>query len=75
MTARCTFGRILNASNPVPGSYLRGPCFTTCADRVLRMIESEMPQLKVVAEPGLSAQQAIGLPESNSNLKAKERAN
>jgi len=35
------------------------------------MIEPEMPQLNVVAEPDLSAQQAISLPESNSDLRVR----
>ena len=44
---------------------LRESCFTTRADRVFRMIESEMAQLIVVAEPDLSAWHAGGPPESS----------
>jgi hypothetical protein len=35
------------------------------------MIESEMPQLIVVAEPDLSVWQAVGLPESNPDLEER----
>ena len=42
-------------------------------DSVFRMIESEMPQLIVVAEPDVSAWQADRLLESNPDLELSKR--